>query len=76
MSPENKANGLRVANGIDPLASDEPVFDMRWKPFTALISSCIDSPGHSRALRHRGCDVAMPKPLSAKALKVLCDAAA
>jgi len=76
MSPENKANGLRVANGIDPLASDEPVFDMRWKPFTALISSCIVSPGHSRALRHRGCDVAMPKPLSAKALKVLCDAAA
>jgi len=48
---------------------------MRWKPFTAIISSCIESSGHSRALRHRGADIAMPKPLSPKALKVLCDAA-
>ena len=39
MSMENKANGLRVAHGIDPLASEEPCWDMRWKPFTAMVSS-------------------------------------
>eukprot|EP00967_Tisochrysis_lutea_P152148 scaffold297427_cov30-Tisochrysis_lutea.AAC.2 len=68
-------NGLQVARILDPMRSEEPLTDMRSRPFTAMISHSVTSYDAAKAICDHGVDVALPKPLRIQTLQVLIDAA-
>eukprot|EP00316_Scyphosphaera_apsteinii_P005427 CAMPEP_0119345522 /NCGR_PEP_ID=MMETSP1333-20130426/107532_1 /TAXON_ID=418940 /ORGANISM="Scyphosphaera apsteinii, Strain RCC1455" /LENGTH=268 /DNA_ID=CAMNT_0007357997 /DNA_START=212 /DNA_END=1018 /DNA_ORIENTATION=+ len=65
------SSGLNVPERIDPYETDEMPIHMSFKPMVALVSKCIQKEAHVNAVVHRGCDLALPKPLTPQAVQVL-----
>mmetsp|Transcript_19037 Transcript_19037/g.31887 ORF Transcript_19037/g.31887 Transcript_19037/m.31887 type:complete len:306 (-) Transcript_19037:283-1200(-) len=65
------SSGLNVPERIDPYESDETPICMSFKPMVALVSKFIQREAHVNAVIQRGCDLALPKPLTQHAVRVL-----
>lgn len=69
-------SGLGVAENVDPNSeSCDPSLSMgSYKPLVAMVSRCVTTQSSKTSLLHRGCDLALPKPLRPDQLRVLIDA--